>query len=163
MLSIGEPAPLFQLQSLDGSLVSLAALRGQLVLINFWSAECPWAERADTALRGWLERVVVLSIASNSGEPLELLWRVAGERGLATVLLDTRHEVADRYDAQTTPHCFLIDGEGILRYQGAFDDVTFRQRTPKRQYVIEAMEALLAGRPVALTESPPYGCIIQRY
>jgi peroxiredoxin len=163
MLTIGESAPLFQLQALDGSLVSLAAYRGQVVLINFWSAECPWAERADLTLREWQGRVMLLSIAANAGEPFEVLRRVAGERGLALVLLDTRHEVADLYGAQTTPHCFLLDAQGRLRYQGAFDDVTFRQRVPERQYAIEAVQALLAGQPVAVPETPPYGCTIQRF
>jgi hypothetical protein len=57
----------------------------------------------------------------------------------------------------------VIDAEGRLRYQGAFDDVTFRQRTATRWYAIEALEALLAGQPVAIPETPAYGCSIQRY
>lgn len=163
MPATGELAPLFQLQALDGSLISLVAYRGQVILINFWSAECPWAERADRMLRDWWGRVPVLSIAANAGEPFEVLRRVSGERGVPLVLLDERQEVADLYDAQTTPHCFVVDAQGRLRYQGAFDDVTFRQREATRWYAFEALEALLAGRPVEVTETPAYGCAIQRY
>jgi hypothetical protein len=90
---IGELAPLFQLQALDGSLVSLSAYRGQVVLINFWSAECPWVERADQVLRDWWGRVPVLSIASNAGEPFEVLRRWQVSANVPLVLLDTRQEV----------------------------------------------------------------------
>jgi hypothetical protein len=55
-----------------------------------------------------------------------------------------------------------VDREGILRYRGAVDDVTFRQRAAKRFYLEEVVEALLAGRTLELTEMPAYGCAIVR-
>jgi hypothetical protein len=57
----------------------------------------------------------------------------------------------------------VIDQAGLLRYQGAVDDVTFRQRTPTRYYLREAVEALLAGRQPQPQETPPYGCTVVRY
>jgi hypothetical protein len=76
--------------------------------------------------------------------------------------MDANCFVADLYEAQTTPHVFVIDREGILRYRGAVDDVTFRQRTPARFFLDEAVEALLEGHVPALVESPAYGCTIVR-
>ena len=70
--------------------------------------------------------------------------------------------MADLFDAQTTPHVFVIDRDGILRYRGAVDDVTFRKRNPTRFFLDEAVEALLEGHLPALTESPAYGCAIVR-
>ena len=163
MVAIGEFAPFFQLEDLESQLVPLVSYRGQVVLLNFWSAECPWAERADQALRDWHKQVPVLSIASNASEPFEVLRRAAVERQVAPVLLDSRHEVADLYGAITTPHCFVIDAEGRLRYQGAFDDTSFRQREPTRFYALEALQAVLTGQPVLLPETPPYGCTIIRH
>ena len=55
-----------------------------------------------------------------------------------------------------------MDREGILRYRGAVDDVTFRQGNPTRFFLEEAVEALLDGRLPELTEMPAYGCAIVR-
>jgi peroxiredoxin len=161
------PAPDFELENLDGKKVSLVGLRGQIVLLNFWSAECPWSERADRLLAGWYAgwagRVAWISVAANAGEPLEMLLQAALERGLPLVLLDPQQAVTDAYHAQTTPHVFVIDAAGILRYQGGLDDITFRKRTPERFYALEAVEALLAGRLPEVSEAPPFGCTIVRY
>jgi hypothetical protein len=92
-----------------------------------------------------------------------MISQVARERRLPTVLLDRAQSVADQYFAQTTPHFFVIDQHGILRYQGAFDDLTFRQREPTRHYLVEAVAALLAGRLPDLQTTPAYGCTIVRY
>ncbi|MDX1377503.1 MAG: hypothetical protein R3307_01540, partial [Anaerolineales bacterium] len=78
------------------------------------------------------------------------------------VLLDTDQVVADLYGAVTTPHVFLVDGDGILRYRGAVDDVTFRNRKANRFYLNEAVESLLDGHLPARTEMPAYGCTIVR-
>ena len=72
------------------------------------------------------------------------------------VLMDTEHIVADLYEAVTTPQVFIIDREGVLRYGGAVDDVSFRQRRPTRFYVDEAVEALLDGRLPAVAQTPAY-------
>jgi hypothetical protein len=161
-LTIGQPAPHFCLPDLDGEPVSLADFMGKIVALNFWSAECPWAERADRALVAWQDHVTLLNIAVNQCEPLDMLCEAAAERGLRTVLLDAGLCAADLFAAQTTPHFYLIDGAGLLRYQGAFDNMTFRQRSPTRAYVLEAIEALLLGAPVPVMETPPYGCTILR-
>lgn len=167
LIPTGSPTPDFTLPALDGTLYRLSQARPKIVILNFWSAECPWAERADEQIRlgiqAWGEAVAVWPVASNTNEPLTLLSQVAGARGLLFVLRDERQQVADLYGAQTTPHVFVIDGSGILRYQGAVDDVTFRKRTPSRFYLKEAIEALLAGRNPDPAETPPYGCSIVRY
>ncbi len=135
-------------------------------MINFWSAECPQSARADRELQAymqdWGERVVWLSIAANANEPPDLLRQVAAERGLPILLLDADQRVADLFGAETTPHLFVIDGEGILRYRGALDDVTFRQRTPTRLYLRLAVEALLAGERPDPDQTPVSGCTIVR-
>ncbi len=161
-LVVGQAAPIFSLKDLNGREIALEDFLERTVLINFWSAECPWAERADRALAEWQDRIVLLSIASNANEPLDLLRQVAVARGLQVVLHDPDHRIADLYGAVTTPHLFLVDAGGILRYQGAFDDVTFRQREPTRNYVEEAIRAVLNGKRVPVTETLSYGCTIVR-
>ncbi len=104
----------------------------------------------------------MVSIASNKSESVEALRTAAETRRLPMVLHDAHGAVADLFEAQTTPHVFVIDREGILRYRGSVDDVTFRQRTPTRFYLDLAVESLLEGHLPALTETPAYGCTIVR-
>ena len=110
----------------------------------------------------WGGDVVLLSVAANRSESVRDVEKVGRTRRLPTVLIDAEHSVADLYEAVTTPHAFVIDREGILRYRGAVDDVTFRQRKATRFYLEEAVEALLEDRLPELTETPPYGCTIVR-
>lgn len=165
-MEINHPVPDFELPDLDGRLDRLSDQRGRIAIVNFWSCECPHSERTDKAVMAmfvqWRDDVVMLSIASNRNEKLEDVKKTSEARRLPTVLLDADCRVADLFDAQTTPHVFVIDRDGILRYRGAVDDVTFHQRTPTRFFLDEAVESLLEGHLPALAESPAYGCAIVR-
>jgi len=165
-MELNRLAPDFELPDLNEQTRRLSDYSGKIVIVNFWSAVCPHSERTDRStmacLVQWGGDVVMLSIAANRSESVQIIEEAAKMRRLPTVLIDAGHIVADLYDAQTTPHVFVIDCEGILRYCGAVDDVTFRQRVAKRFYLEEVVEALLAGRKLKLTETPAYGCTIVR-
>ncbi len=166
VIKIGAKVPLFNLSDLDGQMVGIEELNGRIVVVNFWSAECDWCLRIDGELLAyasrWGRRVKVLWIASNGNESQALIARVAAERKLPAVLIDEGHHVADLYGATVTPHFFILDSGGRIRYQGAWDDITFRRRVATRQYVDEAIEALLKGAEPGITETPPYGCTLVR-
>ncbi|MBP1694278.1 MAG: hypothetical protein H6Q37_2161 [Chloroflexi bacterium] len=87
----------------------------------------------------------------------------AATRGLPLLLVDGNQEVTELYDAQTTPNVYLVDEHGILRYRGAVNDRTFRQRTPLRFYLRDAVQALLEGRLPEIAETSPYGCAIVHF
>jgi peroxiredoxin len=167
LIPIGQPAPGFSLLDLQGGIHRLEEARGGILVLNFWSAECPWAERADrevaNLLQMWGKGVLLWTVASNVNEPVALLKRVAGSRSLPLLLHDSRQQVTDLFGAQTTPHFFVLDQQGLLRYQGALDDVTFRQREARRFYLHEAVQALLEGRLPDPAETPAYGCSIVRH
>jgi len=168
VVEIDSPVPDFELPDLEGKSHRLSDYRGRIVIINFWSCECPHSERTDRAIMAMFvqwrgaERVTMLSIASNRSESAGAVGEAAKTRRLPTVLMDAACRVADLFEAQATPHVFVIDRMGILRYRGAVDDVTFRRRNPTRFFLDEAVESLLAGHLPALTESPAYGCAIVR-
>lgn len=165
-MQLNQPTPDFELPDLQGKFQRLSDFRGVIVIINFWSAECPHSERTDRSmmehLAQWGGDVVMLSIAANRNESIRMLEEAASTRRLPIVLIDAEHVVADLYGAQTTPHAFVIDREGILRYCGAVDDITFRQRKATRFFLEEAVEALLDGRMPDLAETSAYGCTIVR-
>lgn len=162
-----KPAPGFTLPDLEGNLHSLKDFRNRIVIINFWSAECPWSKRCDgelhSLLDAWGEQVTLITVASNANESIEMLKQAATERQLPIVLHDADQTVADLYRTQTTPHLFVLDKAGILRYQGAFDDITFRQREATIKYLPAAVEALLAGSKPEIAQTTPYGCVLVRH
>lgn len=166
-LSGGQPAPDFVLRDLEGRPHTLSHYRGRVVVLNFWSAECPWSRRADEAIHAfmetWGDRVVWISIAPNASETLDEIRAEARARHLPLLLHDSEREVTERYGAEATPHLYVLDEKGTLRYRGAFDDVTFRQKTPTRNYLKEAVDALLAGEEPVISAAPAYGCTIVYY
>lgn len=164
---IGDKAPQFQLIDLEGNVYSLEDLKGWIIVLYFWSAECDWCARVDNELmefmKGWKEQVKVLWIASNAYEPRELIEEVANERAIAPVLLDEYQHTANRYGAQTTPHFFVLDAKGIMAYQGSWDDISFRHRVATQIYVPQAVDALMQARALKISQTPAYGCMLVRY
>ena len=164
--SVNQPAPDFELPDLQGKHHKLSNYRGRIVIVNFWSAECPHSERTDhylvTRLEKWGEEVILLPIASNRNESVQLVEEAAKTRRLSNVLIDAEQVAADLYEAITTPHVFVVDRDGILRYRGAVDDVRFRQPKPTHLYLEGVIQPLLAGREPALEETLAYGCAIVR-
>jgi peroxiredoxin len=165
-VEINQPAPDFELPDLQGNLYKLSDYREKIVIVNFWSAECPHSERTDRStmacLVQWGSEVELLSIAANRSESAQMVEEVAKARRLPRVLMDAGHVVADLYEAVTTPHVFVVDKDGILRYRGAVDDVKFRQPKATRFFLEEAVEALLEGHLPAIDETSAYGCAIVR-
>lgn len=165
-MEINKPVPNFSLPDLHGKIHQIKEYRGKIVIVNFWSCECPHSERTDKSIMSmfvqWQDDVVMLTIASNRNEQAKEIKNVSETRRIPNVLLDSNCEVANQFEAQTTPHVFVIDREGILRYRGAIDDVKFRQKVPTQFYLDEAIEALLVGRLPAVQETPAYGCAIVR-
>jgi hypothetical protein len=165
-MNINQPVIGFTLPDLDGRLHSPRDYFGKIMIVNFWSAECPQSERTDGSLlenmHKWGDKVVYLPVASNLNESSQMIAASARRRGLNLVLLDKSCGLADAWGAQTTPHAFVVDPDGVLCYQGAVDDVTFRKRTAQKSYVAEAVDNLLAGHLAEIQETPPYGCAIVR-
>ncbi|HEU0293059.1 MAG TPA: redoxin domain-containing protein [Anaerolineales bacterium] len=166
IMQLNQRAPDFELPDLEGNLHHLSNYRGRIVIVNFWSCECPHSERTDRStmacLVQWGEEVELLSIASNRNESSQCVEQAAKARRLPRILLDAEHVVADLYEAITTPHVFVLDRNGLLRYRGAVDDVKFRHPKATRFFLEEVVEALLEGHLPALAETPAYGCAIVR-
>lgn len=165
-MELQQPAPDFELPDLEGTIHRPCNYRGKIVILNFWSAECPHSARTDGVildlLAEWGREVELLSIDANRNESVQMVAESAKARSIPTVLIDAEHVVADQYGAMTTPHVFVLDRDGILRYRGAVDDVTFRRREASQLFLREAVEALLKGKIPELSETPSYGCAIVR-
>ncbi len=175
---VGEKAPDFSLPSIEGETQALEYFRGSIVVLEWINHDCPFVRKFYTTgnmqelQKKYSEKNVVwLSICSSapgkqghfSIEEWQRRQQKAGANPTA-VLLDEDGKVGRAYNARTTPHMFVIDAEGILRYKGGIDDrpqASAASLEGARNYVVEALDALLAGEPVALTESRPYGCSVK--
>lgn len=168
-LDPGQIAPDFTLEdTLTGEVITLSALQGEIVVLNFWSGECPWSRHYDAyfARRApeWAQNGVrLLHVKSNLNETPDDVRRWAAEtENFAPVLDDADGRVALAYGAQTTPHVFLIDTGGRIAYQGAVDDRSFRQREATVNYLDAAIAAVRAHRMPDPASTPAYGCAIVR-
>lgn len=168
-LSPGEAAPDFTLEdTLSGEAITLSAFAGEIVVLNFWSGECPWSRHYDAyfAERApeWAESGVrLLHVKSNLNETPDDARQWAGDvEHAAPVLDDADGRVALAYGAQTTPHIFLLNGDRRVAYQGAMDDRSFRRREATINYLDAAIAAVRAHRAPDPAETPAYGCAIVR-
>ncbi len=169
---VGEKAPDFTLKNLKDEDVTLSALtaRKQIVVIEWFNPDCPISRAYHTpeSVMGKLaasyadKDVVWLAINSSApgreGAGKDRNVKAVADFGVTyPVLLDENGAVGRLYAAKTTPHMFVIDAEGVLRYAGAIDNGS-AQTKGEVNYVKDAVDALLAGKDVATKESRPFGC-----
>lgn len=95
--------------------------------------------------------------------PTALAHAREAEAAPTAILLDPSGALGHAFSARTTPHMFVINGQGSLVYQGAIDDrPTSRTGAPMGQnFVLAALEDVAAGRAVARAQTTPYGCSIK--
>lgn len=165
---IGDKLPDFQLQDLTGKSHSLSKYAGKIVVLNFCSQECPWSRGADAKInevaRAYADKgVVFLGIDSHHTTPTEAIKAHAENAGVPyPILKDSGNAYADTVSAQRTPEIFIVDRQGKLAYHGAFDNRTQPGQVGEVNYVVDALEALLAGREVAKPTAAAWGCTIKR-
>jgi peroxiredoxin len=176
--SIGAAAPAFSLPDQDGKTHALADFRGKTVMLEWTNHDCPFVRKhystgnmqrfqREAAERGIVWLSIVSSPPGEQGHVTpEQARSLTGEREAApaAVLLDPRSQAARAYGATTTPHMYVIDTEGVLRYMGGIDSVPsnkvedIARATPLAR---DAMVAVAEGRQVAQAVTRNYGCAIK--
>lgn len=178
----GDEAPEFTVKTLDGKEVTLASLRGEkkdkIVVVNFWSHCCPWSRGWDPELSKIAKdyaakNVVVVSIDSNRPDHTdgqrtdnpESIRQYHKENSLAfEVYVDPEQKVANAFGGETTPDVFVIGKDGKVAYTGQVNDMASPDGASKvsKNYLRDALDSILAGKPVANATTPPKGCSIKR-
>lgn len=175
---IGAPAPAFTLTDIDGAPRSLADFAGKTVVLEWTNHECPFVvkhydgknmPRQQAAATGddvvWL--VVNSSAPGKQGHvsPTQAARIQADWNASQTAyLFDTDGTVGRAYGAKTTPHMYIIDADGVLRYNGAIDSIpsaSIADLEKAEQYVEIALAELGDGQPVSRPLTQPYGCSVK--
>ena len=174
-------APTFVLMNQDSEMVDLASFKGKKVILEWTNHDCPFVKRHyDTDNMQELQReytdndVVWLSIISSAEGKLGYVTKSEAKELTTSrnaqpshVLFDSNGDVGRLYDAKTTPHMYVIDEKGLLRYQGAIDNLgvtgaLFSTDLSKaKNYVRNAMNSLFLGKDVAEKNTRPYGCSVK--
>jgi len=167
-LAIGTAAPDFTLPDADGRAHSLASLKGKSgTVIIFVATKCPISNAYNARMQKLAEDyrargVNVVGINPNVAELADEVKRHAAENGLKfPILKDTGNKIADRYDAQVTPEAYLLDASGKLVYRGRIDNSRNGDSISSTD-LRDAIEAVLAGKPVEKAEVKAFGCSIKR-
>lgn len=166
---VGAPAPDFTLSDTGGQPVKLGGFAGKIVVLEWVNPDCPFVQRVYQAgimknLASEYGRKGVVWLAINSTHYMDAAasrqWQE--KYSLPYPILDDRAGVVGRmYGARTTPHMFIVDRSGTLVYAGGLDDDPRGEKSPPAGYVRQALDALLAGKTVAVAETKPYGCSVK--
>lgn len=177
-LRAGELAPAFSLFDSRGERRSLDQYRGSFVVLEWTNLECPQVDlRYDTGYLQQLQKsytdrgVVWLSVMSSAtgrqgNAPRDRMNALLQRRGArqTAMLLDGEGTVGKAYGARVTPQVAVIDPEGNIVYAGALDDqphATEESLPNALNYVAKALDEALAGRPVGVPGTEPFGCEIK--
>jgi len=175
---VGQPAPEFTLADSNGKSHKLSDFKGKLVVLEWLNHGCPFVvkhygsgnmQKLQKEYTG--KDVVWLSIVSSApGKQGHMSAEEANktkeEKGSAAtaVLLDEDGTVGKLYDAKVTPELYVIDREGTLIYAGAIDSVKSTDAADvegAKNYVKQALDEALAGKPVSEPTITAYGCGIK--
>lgn len=175
-VEMDKPVPFdFKLKTPDGKTeYTLSQFKGKILVIEFYATQCPYSLAQDKVIRKVCadytkKGVAFLGINSNKQETLEEMvrhqkeknlgrTRDAGLGGCFPVVKDWKNVVADKFEATNTPHVFVVDAKGVLRYEGAIEP----QSGEKTPYLGNALDDLLAGKEVRLKNTRQWGCTIKR-
>jgi hypothetical protein len=182
LLAVNTPAPAFTALDTQGKSHSLSDYAGKWVVLEWFNHGCP-ATKAHYKLVNGVgntqsmqeeyakQGVVWLSVVSSgpgrqgytSAKKAEEQAREKGASPTA-IIRDTAGVLGMLYGARNTPQYAIVDPAGVLRYRGAIDDrPTFSsaQQGGATNYVRAALDSGLAGRPIAVAQTQPYGCEVK--
>jgi peroxiredoxin len=176
-VDIGKPAPNFTATDINGKAVHLSDYKGKIVVLESYNSDCPYchhqyATGAMQDLQKELAAKGVVWLLVNSVNPNNASHRTDAQAqkeatdenmDITAWIDDSSGAVGHLYGMETTPHMFVIDKSGTLVYDGAIDNVADPVHDTKtaRNYVREAVDDLMNGKPIEVSETKPYGCSVK--
>jgi len=175
---VNQPAPAFTVTDTKGKTHSLDSYRGKWVVLEWFNHDCPYTKKhyksdnMQALQREYTAKNVVwISVISSApgkdgyGSAADIDQQMIEKKAAPSfVVRDTAGVLGRMYGARNTPQLFAIDPEGVLRYAGAIDDKpTSKAKDVQgaKNYLKAALDAGLAGQPIAVSTSQPYGCDVK--
>lgn len=175
VMSVGSQGPRvessienFALPDLEGKVQTLNKFKGSKgTVVVFLSAQCPVVKAYKDRINQMASEangkgINFIGINANATESIEWVKSNATKSGYNfPVLIDRNNILADRLDVRFAPEVYFLSGDNVLLYQGAIDN-EYSGRNITETYLKTAMESSLAGRSIARTTAPAFGCSIRR-
>jgi len=177
-VTAGNAAPDFSVADSNGKTVKLSDYKGKFVVLEWTNPECPFvrAQYGADAMQALQKDasgkdVVWLTVNSTNKSSSEFktgteMSKWMKDKGAAqnAILIDATSATGRAYDAKTTPHMFVINPAGTIVYAGAIDDKRSARESDRKtanNYVRAALGETLAGKPVTVASTTPYGCSVK--
>jgi peroxiredoxin len=175
---VGSAAPDFSIVDAKGKTHSISEHKGKFVVLEWFNPECPFVKKhyssgnmqklqEEYAGKGVVWMSIDSSAAGKEGNlsPDEATKQISEwKMNSTTLLLDAEGKAGKAYGAKNTPHMFVINPEGKIVYEGAIDS----KATPNvadlsdaTNYVKNALDEAMAGKPVTTANTKPYGCSVK--
>jgi glutathione peroxidase-family protein len=174
--TVGDEVKNFSLKNVDGKMVGLSDYKSSKgVIVIFDCNTCPYSQ-------AYNDRIIALNakysgkgfpvIAINSNDPdqapgdsfEDMVYQAKTNKYSFPYLVDEKQNVATDFAATNTPHVFVLKKDGDkfkVAYKGTIDDSPNNPSSVKKRYVEDAVEELLAAKPVTLTSTKAIGCGIK--
>jgi len=177
-VTAGTAAPDFSVADSNGKTVKLSDYKGKFVVLEWTNPDCPFvrAQYGADAMQALQKDasgkdVVWLTVNSTNKSSSEYktgaqmnVWMKERNAAQRAILIDATSDAGRAYDAKTTPHMFVIDPAGKIVYAGAIDDKRSARESDRKtanNYVRAALNETLAGKPVTVASTTPYGCSVK--
>jgi peroxiredoxin len=167
-VEIGSGLESVQLRDLSGTTRSLHSYTGKIVVLVFWSFKCPvsleYNDRIEKLQKKYSEKgIAVIGVAPMEISADEIRLNAKNLNIQYPIMMDSEGNLAEKLGATHTPEVFILDRSSVIHYRGAVDNNKKTGESGRTAYVEDAIDAIIAGRAVATSETRPFGCSIKRH
>jgi peroxiredoxin len=170
VVSVGDKAPVFSgipatTKAGDDTSITLGDIKEDVVVLVFLGNHCPVVQAYEDRVidftndyKGKSVKVVGVSVNDLDSDRLPAIKTYMKEKGSNYVYgYDESQAIGKAYGATNTPQFFVFDKDRVIRYMGALDD-SMQEAKVQKTYLRDAVDALLKGESVEVSETQPKGC-----
>lgn len=175
---VGNKAPDFNLVNENNQTVKLSDFKGKYIVLEWLNHGCPFVKKHYNSQN---MQSLQKKIINKDTVWLSIISSAEGKQGYSTseealknkkefqsnaghILLDTKGEVGQAYQAKTTPHMFIISKEGDVIYEGAIDSIASADPEDikdSENYITKAFEEINQGKKISVQKTKSYGCSVK--